>query len=75
MHYEYILKCIEAKKKILVEKTATKNFLEIKSIKEKYNKKDFFYVEGFMYLHHPQISQIFSMLKKKVNWKFNFYKF
>ena len=66
MHYEYILKCIEAKKKILVEKPATKNFLEIKSIKEKYNKKAFFYAEGFMYLHHPQISKIFSILKKKL---------
>ena len=66
MHHDFIVKCIEAKKKILVEKPATKNFLEIKSIKEKYNINKFFYSEGFMYFHHPQILDVIQILKKKL---------
>ena len=65
MHYEYIIKCIDAKKKILVEKPATKNFSEIKSLKKIYDIGDFFYSEGFMYLHHPQILDIIQILQKK----------
>ena len=66
MHYDFIVKCIEAKKKLLVEKPATKNFLEIKSIKEKYNINKFFYSEGFMYFHHPQILDVIQILKKRL---------
>ena len=65
MHYDFIIKCIEAKKKFLVEKPVTKNFSEIKSLKKISNIKDFFYSEGFMYFHHPQILDVIQILKKK----------
>jgi len=65
LHYQYICECIEANKKILVEKPATQNFSEIKALKDNYDMSQFFYSEGFMYFHNPQISNIIKLLKNK----------
>jgi len=64
LHYEWILKCINYKKKILVEKPATLNFSEIKNIKENYYNKEIFFSEGFMYRFHPQILKVIELLKE-----------
>ena len=65
LHCEWIIKCIESNKKILVEKPATLNFDEIISIKNKYDMRNIFFAEGFMYRYHPQIFKIIELLKKK----------
>ena len=61
-HFEWILKCIDKQKKILVEKPAVLNLQEIKNI-EKYNKNKFFFTEGFMYRFQPQISKVIELIK------------
>ena len=66
MHYEYIIECIKANKKILVEKPVTKNFSEIKLLKDKYNINKFFFCEGFMYMHNPQIISVIKMLEDNI---------
>ncbi len=65
LHYELIKKCLKANKKILVEKPATLNFLEIEKIKKNFDMKNFFFAEGFMYRHHPQILKIIELINKK----------
>ena len=62
LHYKWIVKSIKSKKKILVEKPATLNFSEINDIKNHYN--NYFFAEGFMYVYHPQISKVISLLKE-----------
>ena len=64
LHHEWIIKCINYKKKILVEKPATLNFSEIKNIKNNYIEKKFFFSEGFMYRFHPQIFKVIELLKE-----------
>ena len=64
LHYEWIVKCIESKKKILVEKPATLNFSQIKDIKNKLLNKDLFFTEGFMYRYHPQLIKVIDIIKK-----------
>jgi predicted dehydrogenase len=66
LHNKWIIKCIENNKKILVEKPATLNFAEIENIKKKYNMKNIFFAEAFMYRYHPQIIKLIDLLKKKV---------
>ena len=64
LHLEWILKCINYKKKILVEKPATLNFSEIKNIKDNYFNNEIFFSEGFMYRFHPQIFKVIELLKE-----------
>ena len=64
LHYEWIVKCIESNKKILVEKPATLNFSQIKDIKNKLLNKDLFFTEGFMYRYHPQLIKVIDIIKK-----------
>jgi len=72
LHYEWILKCIESNKKILVEKPATLNFDEIKNIEKQVSNKKIFFAEGFMYRFHPQISKVIEMVKNNEIGKINF---
>ena len=53
------------KKKVLVEKPAAMNSLEILDIKKNYYNKTSFFAEGFMYMHHPQIKKIIELLNKE----------
>jgi len=64
LHHEWILRCINYKKKILVEKPATLNFSEIKNIKDHYFNNKFFFAEGFMYRFHPQTLKVIELLKE-----------
>ena len=65
LHYEWIDKCIEKNKKILVEKPSTLNFLEIEKIDQKFDMKSIFFAEAFMYRFHPQILKVAEIIKKK----------
>ena len=64
LHKEWIIKCLNANKKVLVEKPATMNADEILSVKKILNKKTFF-VEAFMYLFHPQIKKTIDLIKQE----------
>lgn len=63
-HFEWIMKCIQLNKNILVEKPATINFTEIKKVNEKLKNSNLFFAEAFMYLYHPQILSIIDIIKK-----------
>ena len=63
-HYQWINKCIDLNKSILVEKPITENFFQLENIKKKLihkNLKISIY-EGFMYKHHPQIKKILELV-------------
>lgn len=66
LHYNWIKKCIQGDKKILVEKPATVNLKQIEEIKNLVKKKNIFFAEGFMYRYHPQISKVLDLLNKSV---------
>ena len=63
LHYEWIVKSLNASKNVLVEKPATINSYEIEKIKKKYYKEKFIFTEAFMYLYHPQIKKLFELIK------------
>ena len=65
LHYEWINKCIQKNKRILVEKPSTLNFSQIKTIDEKFDMKNIFFAEAFMYRFHPQVLKIIDIIKKK----------
>mgnify|MGYP006097426189 FL=1 len=66
LHYDWIIKSIEYKKNILVEKPATINSSQINNIKDKINSKNLLFAEGFMYQYHPQTKKIIDLIKKGV---------
>ncbi len=63
-HFEWVVKCIESNKNILVEKPATINFEEMKKIIEKLKNTKLFFSEAFMYLHHPQTQKLINLIKE-----------
>ena len=65
LHYEIIIKAIENKKKILVEKPVTSSFAQIKDIKDKHYNKNLFFAEAFMYRYHPQILNVIDLINKR----------
>ena len=64
LHHEWIIKCLDEGKKVLVEKPATMNATEIKEIKNKYHKKKIFINEAFMYMYHPQIIKVIELINQ-----------
>jgi predicted dehydrogenase len=64
LHYEWILKCINSNKKLLVEKPATLNFKEVENIQNNIKDKNFFFAEAFMYRFHPQIIKVIELINK-----------
>ena len=63
LHYEWIIKCIENKKKVLVEKPATLNLDEAKNLEKIIRKNNLFFTEGFMYRYDPQIKKIIELIE------------
>ena len=63
-HYEWINKCIDYEKHILVEKPVTENSSQIEKIKNKLLKKksNILIYEGFMYKYHPQIKKVLDLV-------------
>ena len=64
LHYEWICKSLEKRKKVLVEKPATMNASEMMDIKKKYLSSEIFFSEAFMYMYHPQIKQTIELIDK-----------
>ena len=63
-HYEWINKCIDHDKHILVEKPITENFVQLENIKNKLlrKKSNVLIYEGFMYKHHSQIKKVLDLV-------------
>ena len=64
LHHEWIIKCLDEKKKVLVEKPATMNAMEIEDIKNRYITKEVFFNEAFMYMYHPQIKKTLELINQ-----------
>ena len=63
-HYEWINKCIDHNKHILVEKPITENFFQLEKIKNRLlqKKSNVLIYEGFMYKYHPQIKKVLDLV-------------
>jgi len=66
MHKEWIVKGIDKKKNILVEKPAFMNLSETDNIKKKIINSNLFFAEGFMYRFTPQTLKVVELLKANV---------
>ena len=64
LHHEWIIKCIEKEKKILVEKPATLNFSQMKDVQNKLLHKNLLFTEAFMYRYHPQIIKVIKLIRE-----------
>jgi len=64
LHYEWVLKCIEKRKGILVEKPAVLNSDEIEDINNKLLGKNLLFSEAFSYRYHPQIKKVSELIKE-----------
>ena len=64
-HHEWIIKCLNKEKNIVVEKPATISFDQMSSIKNIFFKKKIFFAEAFMYRYHPQIKKVINLIKEK----------
>jgi len=63
LHFDLILKLLEKKRNILVEKPA---FLKIEDTEIIFNKKNFkniFFSEAYMYMYHPQFIEVINNIK------------
>ena len=63
-HLEWVLKALEVKKNVLVEKPAFIDFEKSKLVFNHPNFNKIFFGEGFMYRYHPQLIKILKLLKK-----------
>ena len=63
LHYNWIIKCIEKNKRILVEKPAVLKLNDAKIIEKKILEKNLFYTEGYMYRHYPLIKKMIEIIK------------
>jgi len=66
MHKEWIIKSVDKKKNILVEKPAFMNLSETENIKNKIDNGKIFFTEGFMYRFTPQILKVVELLKTDI---------
>ena len=63
-HYQWINKCIDSNKNILVEKPITENSFQLDNIKKKLIQKNLkiSIYEGFMYKHHSQTKKVLELI-------------
>ena len=63
LHFEWVMRLVEKKKNILVEKPAFLSINDAKNIFNHINFKKIFFSEGYMYRYHPQIFEIIRIIK------------
>ena len=63
-HKELIISSARNKKNIICEKPACLNETDFKECMDEIKKNDVFFMEGLMYLHHPQIFKAIDLIKK-----------
>lgn len=78
LHFKYLKKIIEMKKKVLIEKPACLNYIDLLSLKDQIADK-IYYKESILYLGHPFVKFVKSMIDNneigeiyKINAKFGF---
>jgi len=78
-HKELIISSAKNKKNIICEKPACLNEKDFKECIDEIKKNNVFFMEGLMYLHHPQINKAIDLVKKgkigeikKVNSSFGY---
>ena len=64
LHFKWMLRAIEKKKNILIEKPSLVSLEEAEVIFNHKNFRDLFVSEGYMYKYHPQIAETIKILKK-----------
>ncbi|MGJ8733199.1 MAG: Gfo/Idh/MocA family protein [Cellulophaga sp.] len=62
LHYQWVKKAIELGKHVLVEKSATNNYLEAQELIALAKKKNVAVVENFQFQHHSQHQYIFNLI-------------
>ena len=65
LHFEWIIKAIKSKKKILVEKPALTNLKNAKIVSDELINKEVFFAEGYMYRYNPQILKTIEIIKSQ----------
>jgi len=65
LHHQWIIKCIESKKNILVEKPAVLTMAEAIDIKKNLFNSNLFFSEAFMYRYLPQINLIIEIINNR----------
>ena len=63
LHYEWVEKCIEKNKRILIEKPAFMKLENALSVKKKINEKNLFFSEGYMYRYNPLIKKAVEIIQ------------
>ena len=63
LHFEWILKGIDKKKNIFVEKPALTSIKQLEQIFNHKNFENIFLSEGYMYKYHPQIIETIKIIK------------
>ena len=63
-HKELIISSARHKKNIICEKPACLNEKDFKECMDEIKKNNVFFMEGLMYLHHPQINKAIDLIKK-----------
>lgn len=63
LHYQWIIRCIKNRKKVLVEKPATLNLMQALDIQKHIEETNIFFSEAFMYRYMPHLDQIIKIIK------------
>ena len=63
LHYEWVKKCIEKNKRILIEKPAFMKLENAVAVKKQINEKNLFFAEGYMYRYNPQIRKVIEIIQ------------
>ena len=63
LHFQWIMKCINQNKNILIEKPAVRSVEEAVNIEKEILNRNLFFSEGYMYRYYPAIKKVIEMLK------------
>ena len=66
LHYDWILKCIEHKKSILIEKPALLSYSQATDIEKSLIENRIFFTENYMYRYHPLIRKLIELVKENI---------
>jgi len=66
LHAEWTIKAVNKGKHVLCEKPGAINYIEGKKIIDAVKSADVFYMEGFMYRCHPQITKLLSLIRENI---------
>ncbi len=65
LHHTYVLACVAAGKDILCEKSLSIDLEKTQMIVDAVSESQVFFIEGLMYLHHPLMKKLVSLLENE----------